>query len=327
MKLLLRVERAGEFATVRQSLSGQRRVAPESRLPMPERLSVTVLAAGKGTRMRNPLPKVLHPLAGRTLIGHVLACRGELAPAQSVVVLAPGMDEVAAEVRRSPLAAQGRRPGAAARDRPCAPGRPCPLLPREGTILVLYGDTPLIRAADAARARRRARGGGCRRGRARDAAARSGGLWPAALRRPGPGRDRRGAARRRRAEAQRHQQLGRDGAGRGPAAGPARGRPAAAREGRVLPHRHRGAGRGTGLARLCDRGPVGGRRRRQLAGPARPGHGPAPGPAPRPAAGGRRHHAGTGDGVPRRRHRGPARCRDRALCRVRPGGADRWPGP
>ena len=36
-------------------------------------LCVTVLAAGKGTRMRNALPKVLHPLAGRTLIEHVLA--------------------------------------------------------------------------------------------------------------------------------------------------------------------------------------------------------------------------------------------------------------
>src|SRR5690349_15461138 len=70
---------------------------------MAERLSVVVLAAGKGTRMRNPLPKVLHPLAGRSLIGHVLEVARVLGPSGTVVVLAPGMEEVAAEVRRSPL--------------------------------------------------------------------------------------------------------------------------------------------------------------------------------------------------------------------------------
>jgi bifunctional UDP-N-acetylglucosamine pyrophosphorylase/glucosamine-1-phosphate N-acetyltransferase len=112
---------------------------------MPERLSVTVLAAGKGTRMRNPLPKVLHPLAGRTLIGHVLHAAAELAPSHSVVILAPGMDEVAAEVRRSRL-----QPRVAVQEPQLGTGHALrsalPELPREGTILVLYGDTPLIRA-------------------------------------------------------------------------------------------------------------------------------------------------------------------------------------
>jgi bifunctional UDP-N-acetylglucosamine pyrophosphorylase / glucosamine-1-phosphate N-acetyltransferase len=112
---------------------------------MPERLSVTVLAAGKGTRMRNPLPKVLHPLAGRTLIGHVLHAAAELAPSHSVVVLAPGMDGVAAEVRRSRL-----QPRVAVQEPQLGTGHALqsalPELPREGTILVLYGDTPLIRA-------------------------------------------------------------------------------------------------------------------------------------------------------------------------------------
>src|SRR3954454_22609725 len=66
-------------------------------------LCVTVLAAGKGTRMKNALPKVLHPLAGRTLIEHVLESVRPLRPDRTVVVLAPAMEAVAAAVRRSPL--------------------------------------------------------------------------------------------------------------------------------------------------------------------------------------------------------------------------------
>jgi bifunctional UDP-N-acetylglucosamine pyrophosphorylase/glucosamine-1-phosphate N-acetyltransferase len=111
---------------------------------MPAALSVTVLAAGKGTRMRNHLPKVLHPLAGRTLIGHVLEAARELGAARTVVVLAPGMDEVAAEVRRSPLS-----PAVAVQEPQLGTGHAlmaaAPELPREtGTVLVLYGDTPLV---------------------------------------------------------------------------------------------------------------------------------------------------------------------------------------
>jgi bifunctional UDP-N-acetylglucosamine pyrophosphorylase/glucosamine-1-phosphate N-acetyltransferase len=67
-------------------------------------LCVIILAAGKGTRMKNMLPKVLHPLAGRPLIEHVLAAAGALLPARTAVVLAPGMRDVAAVVGRSPLA-------------------------------------------------------------------------------------------------------------------------------------------------------------------------------------------------------------------------------
>jgi bifunctional UDP-N-acetylglucosamine pyrophosphorylase / glucosamine-1-phosphate N-acetyltransferase len=117
---------------------------------MAGRLSVTVLAAGRGTRMRNPLPKVLHPLAGRTLIGHVLEAARALAPERTVVVLAPGMDEVAAEARRSPL-----RPAVAIQEPQLGTGHALtaalPALPAEGTVLVLYGDTPLIRPETLAR--------------------------------------------------------------------------------------------------------------------------------------------------------------------------------
>ena len=113
-------------------------------------LCVTVLAAGKGTRMRNALPKVLHPLAGRTLIEHVLANAQELRPARTVVVLAAEMSEVAAVVARSPLA-----PAIVIQEPQLGTGHAVKVaqaaLPASGTVLVLFGDTPLLRAATLAR--------------------------------------------------------------------------------------------------------------------------------------------------------------------------------
>jgi bifunctional UDP-N-acetylglucosamine pyrophosphorylase / glucosamine-1-phosphate N-acetyltransferase len=57
-----------------------------------------VLAAGKGTRMKSSLPKVMHRIGGRTLIGHVLDCLAPLSLARIVAVIAPGMDSVEKEV-------------------------------------------------------------------------------------------------------------------------------------------------------------------------------------------------------------------------------------
>ena len=113
-------------------------------------LCVTVLAAGKGTRMRNALPKVLHPLAGRTLIEHVLASAAELAPARTVLVLADGMEQVAVVA-----AARRWRRRSSSRSRQLGTGhalmagRSC--LADEGTVLVLFGDTPLLSGRHAAR--------------------------------------------------------------------------------------------------------------------------------------------------------------------------------
>ena len=53
-------------------------------------LGIAVLAAGQGTRMKSSLPKVLHPLAGRPLLGHVLATAQELGAARICVVQGPG---------------------------------------------------------------------------------------------------------------------------------------------------------------------------------------------------------------------------------------------
>ena len=57
-------------------------------------LAVVILAAGRGTRMKSDMPKVLHPLAGRPLIGWLLDTVESLTPNKVVVVTAPGMDDV-----------------------------------------------------------------------------------------------------------------------------------------------------------------------------------------------------------------------------------------
>ncbi|MDX6748735.1 bifunctional UDP-N-acetylglucosamine diphosphorylase/glucosamine-1-phosphate N-acetyltransferase GlmU [Geminicoccaceae bacterium 1502E] len=112
---------------------------------MTEQLSVVVLAAGKGTRMKNGLAKVLHPLAARPLIAHVLGVAGELGAGRLVVVLGPNMEEVRSEVERCAPDARF-----AIQDPPLGTGHALQAaldeLPARGTVLVLYGDTPLITA-------------------------------------------------------------------------------------------------------------------------------------------------------------------------------------
>jgi bifunctional UDP-N-acetylglucosamine pyrophosphorylase/glucosamine-1-phosphate N-acetyltransferase len=108
-------------------------------------LTVVVLAAGKGTRMKSGLPKVLHRVGGRAMIGHVLATAAALEPARIVVVLAPGMTEVEAALARSPLA-----PAVAIQEPALGTGHALMAarerLAPEGRVLVLYGDTPLVTA-------------------------------------------------------------------------------------------------------------------------------------------------------------------------------------
>ena len=85
-------------------------------------LAAVILAAGKGTRMKSDLHKVLHPIAGRPMLGHLLASVDALAPAHKVVVVGSGREQVEPFVASG--GRRGRRPGAAARHRPCrAAGR------------------------------------------------------------------------------------------------------------------------------------------------------------------------------------------------------------
>jgi bifunctional UDP-N-acetylglucosamine pyrophosphorylase/glucosamine-1-phosphate N-acetyltransferase len=55
---------------------------------------VVVLAAGRGVRMQSDLPKVLHPIGGRSMLGHVLAAASVLNAGSTALVLAPGMPTV-----------------------------------------------------------------------------------------------------------------------------------------------------------------------------------------------------------------------------------------
>jgi bifunctional UDP-N-acetylglucosamine pyrophosphorylase / glucosamine-1-phosphate N-acetyltransferase len=111
-------------------------------------LSIVVMAAGKGTRMKSALPKVLHPLAGRSLLHHVLATTAGLGASRTIVVTGHEAASVEAAtaglagvrcVRQEPQLGTGH-----------AVQQTVPLLPGDGTTLILNGDVPLIEAATAA---------------------------------------------------------------------------------------------------------------------------------------------------------------------------------
>ena len=119
---------------------------------MPEhRLAVVVLAAGLGTRMKSKLPKVLHKVAGRSMLGHVLAAAAALRPERAVIVAGRGMEEaVAAEAAKAgvmhKVVVQTERLGtghAVACAKPALEGYHGPS--GDGDILILFGDTPLLR--------------------------------------------------------------------------------------------------------------------------------------------------------------------------------------
>jgi bifunctional UDP-N-acetylglucosamine pyrophosphorylase/glucosamine-1-phosphate N-acetyltransferase len=112
-----------------------------------------VLAAGEGTRMRSALPKVLHPIAGRTLIAHVLAAVSALDHVRIAVVVGPDRGDVADEVRRLVSAAevfeQRERKGTGH----AVLMAKTAIVRGADDILVLFGDTPLVRAEVLARLR------------------------------------------------------------------------------------------------------------------------------------------------------------------------------
>ena len=132
----------------------------------PRPVAVIVLAAGEGTRMKSRIPKVLHPLCGRSMLGHVLAAAGELDPHRLVVVAGHGRDQVGAEAaRHAPDAAvvvQERQAGTGHAVRMVIEA----LGVMPGIVVVTYGDMPLLRAQTLAALVRRARRGGQRGDRA-----------------------------------------------------------------------------------------------------------------------------------------------------------------
>jgi bifunctional UDP-N-acetylglucosamine pyrophosphorylase/glucosamine-1-phosphate N-acetyltransferase len=105
-------------------------------------LAVIVLAAGQGTRMKSTLPKVMHGIAGRPMLAHVLAVAKALGPQRVVVVTAPGADTVmrlAAEWGAETVV-QERQLGTG---HAVLAGEK-PLAGFDGNLLVLFGDAPLL---------------------------------------------------------------------------------------------------------------------------------------------------------------------------------------
>ena len=106
-------------------------------------LDVVVLAAGQGKRMRSDLPKVLHPLAGRALLAHVLDTARSLAPRRTIVVHGHGAERVRAAFDGAALdwVLQAEQLGTGH-----AVQQAMPHVGDDATVVILYGDVPLVRA-------------------------------------------------------------------------------------------------------------------------------------------------------------------------------------
>ncbi len=111
-------------------------------------MNIVVLAAGQGKRMRSELPKVLHPLAGRALLDHVLACARSLAPQRLVVVIGHGAERVRAAVSGDDIRWVVQDPQLGTGH---AVAQALPELDDSVPTLVLYGDVPLTRVGTLAR--------------------------------------------------------------------------------------------------------------------------------------------------------------------------------
>ena len=106
-------------------------------------LAVIVLAAGKGTRMKSDLHKVLHPIAGRPMLEHLLASVAELAPARQVVVVGSGREQLEVALNgRASLAVQDPQLGTAHAVQQAESA----LAGFAGDVLVMYGDVPFVAA-------------------------------------------------------------------------------------------------------------------------------------------------------------------------------------
>ena len=108
------------------------------------KVNFVILAAGKGTRMRSALPKVLHKLSGRSMLGHVVAAVESLGEAKKIIITGPGSQQVQQQFK-SPttiFTEQKEQLGTGH-----AVKMAIPELCSDAVVIVLYGDVPLIRPA------------------------------------------------------------------------------------------------------------------------------------------------------------------------------------
>jgi bifunctional UDP-N-acetylglucosamine pyrophosphorylase/glucosamine-1-phosphate N-acetyltransferase len=112
---------------------------------VPRPAAVIVLAAGEGTRMKSQTPKVLHELCGRALVDHMLTAARDLGPEQLIVVIGHALEQVGGHLAatspdaRAVVQHDQRGTGHAVRTVLEEVG------PISGTVLVTYGDVPLLR--------------------------------------------------------------------------------------------------------------------------------------------------------------------------------------
>jgi bifunctional UDP-N-acetylglucosamine pyrophosphorylase / glucosamine-1-phosphate N-acetyltransferase len=136
-----RIERSGGARSGGERSGGERSGGERSRRTPGAALSVVILAAGEGKRMRSAIPKVLQPLAGRPLLKHVIDTARTLAPAAIHVVYGHGGERVrevlAGEQVSWTLQAERLGTGHALL-------QVMPQIPATHIVLVLYGDVPLI---------------------------------------------------------------------------------------------------------------------------------------------------------------------------------------
>lgn len=104
-------------------------------------LSIIILAAGKGTRMQSNMPKVLHKIAGKSMLQHVIDAAAQLQPEQMIVVAGHEIEQVRDSVASQDvlIAEQSEQLGTGH-----AVDQALPLVNNENQVLVLYGDVPLI---------------------------------------------------------------------------------------------------------------------------------------------------------------------------------------
>ena len=107
-----------------------------------DKVNFVILAAGKGTRMRSAMPKVLHKLAGRSMLGHVVDAVDSLGIAQKIIVTGHGAEQVEAAFQNNTtqFVQQTEQLGTGH-----AVQQAEPALGDDATVIVLYGDVPLIR--------------------------------------------------------------------------------------------------------------------------------------------------------------------------------------
>jgi bifunctional UDP-N-acetylglucosamine pyrophosphorylase/glucosamine-1-phosphate N-acetyltransferase len=110
----------------------------------PTPFAAIILAAGKGTRMKSDVHKVLHPIAGRAMLDNLMGVLEGLGPARKIVVVGSGREQVEGlvEARGGEVVVQERQLGTAH----AVLQAQASLADFDGDVLILYGDTPLIEA-------------------------------------------------------------------------------------------------------------------------------------------------------------------------------------